>query len=486
MNSQSFKESNVGPRLPALPIDTAIRLFGLRLENQTLHWTARSLGAINENSSQKAIAFINADCVNKLCSPSGVEYRRALDGFDQLYADGVGMRVAAKLQGQEFVDNVNGTDLFPMLAKELHLRRRRVFLLGGKPGVAEKLTRYLEINFPDLIVAGHHHGFLTGESSEKVVDKINRSSSDVVLVAMGAPTQEIWINEYKSKMTCRLLIGVGGLFDFYSGDVSRAPLWLRKLSLEWVWRLLVQPKHKAKRYLIGNPVFLFRAWCNARQKKPKIGFLQQLLKVQWQARIYATAYIQRCIAVLLASTMLFLLSPLMLIIAFLIKQESPGAAIFRQTRVGKHGRQFSIYKFRSMFVDAEERLSEYKDDNESKEKIIFKLKDDPRVTRVGRFIRRSSIDELPQLVNVLLGTMSLVGPRPPLPGEVALYDSPQNYRLQCTPGITGIWQVSGRSNLPFKQQLEMDIDYILRKSILTDIAILIRTVPAVLFARGAY
>ena len=145
-----------------------------------------------------------------------------------------------------------------------------------------------------------------------------------------------------------------------------------------------------------------------------------------------------------------------------------------------------MYKLRSMYVDAEQRLAALKAQNEMAGGVIFKMKDDPRVTRVGRYIRKGSIDELPQLWNVLKGDMSLVGPRPPIPAEVAEYTLSDRRRLEVTPGITCIWQVSGRSQIPFKEQVELDVAYIDSQSLWTDVVLLLRTVPAVLLGRGAY
>ena len=461
-----------------------VYLFGLSIQNDTLQTAVSCLTRDLDQTDQKTVAFVNADCVNQLAS--NAEYQKTLVTFDHLYADGVGMRIAAKMQGHHLVDNVNGTDLFPLLAAELGNAGKRIFLLGGKPGIAQKVARYLEADFPGVEVAGEQHGYFSKDELPAVIEQINTSRADIVLVAMGAPRQEHWIETNRSSLNAKLLIGVGGLFDFYSGSVSRAPLWLRNLSLEWVWRLIIQPTDKAKRYLIGNPAFLIRAWNDSRRSKCTQNLSIRLRRKFWRIRPYLGAYLKRSVDIGAASFALILLSPLLMITALLIKRQSPGAIIFRQIRVGKHGRQFSMYKFRSMFIDAEARLAELKQDNESKDGVIFKLKHDPRITSVGRFIRKLSIDELPQLVNVLNGSMSLVGPRPALPSEVAQYDSPQTYRLQCKPGITCIWQVSGRSDIPFHQQVEMDVDYIQRKSIFTDITILLKTVPAVLLARGAY
>lgn len=183
---------------------------------------------------------------------------------------------------------------------------------------------------------------------------------------------------------------------------------------------------------------------------------------------------------------LILLAPLFLVVAIAIRLDSPGPIIFKQRRVGLNGREFNMYKFRSMAVDAEERKAELLALNEVKDGPIFKMAQDPRVTRVGRFIRRTSIDEFPQLVNVLRGQMSLVGPRPPIPQEVAFYTPEQWQRLTVMPGATGLWQVSGRSDLgSFKRMVQLDLEYIRNWSILKDLAIVLRTIPAILKMEGS-
>ena len=177
--------------------------------------------------------------------------------------------------------------------------------------------------------------------------------------------------------------------------------------------------------------------------------------------------------------------PLWILIAILIKCDSKGPIIFRQVRVGKRGNPFVLYKFRSMHLGAEEMKESLKHLNVAKGPI-FKIKDDPRVTRVGRLLRRTTLDELPQLVNGFKGEMSLVGPRPPLPEEVAVYTPLQKKRLEVTPGLTCLWQVSGRSEISFAEWIQLDLYYIQHQSLLLDIKILIRTLPAVLSRRGAY
>ena len=181
---------------------------------------------------------------------------------------------------------------------------------------------------------------------------------------------------------------------------------------------------------------------------------------------------------------LILLSPLMIGTAIIIKVTDPGPIFFSQVRSGRNGRKFRMHKFRSMVVNAEALKAKLMAQNEM-DGPVFKMKHDPRITRIGRFIRKTSIDELPQLFNVLLGEMSLVGPRPPLPSEVAKYKPWQRRRLSVKPGITGPWQVSGRNEISFEQWMEMDLEYIDNWSLWLDIRIIFMTVPVVLMKKGA-
>jgi len=183
---------------------------------------------------------------------------------------------------------------------------------------------------------------------------------------------------------------------------------------------------------------------------------------------------------------MIVLLPIFLLIAILIKIDSPkGAIFFKQLRIGKNGQEFYMFKFRSMCLDAEERLTGLLKENEI-EGAMFKIKDDPRITKIGRFIRRTSIDELPQLWNVLKGEMSLVGPRPPLPIEVKEYTEYDKQRLLVIPGCTGLWQVSGRNHLSFHQMVKLDLEYIEHASIMNDIKILFKTVKVIFGSDDAF
>ena len=182
---------------------------------------------------------------------------------------------------------------------------------------------------------------------------------------------------------------------------------------------------------------------------------------------------------------MLLLLPLLAAIALLIRLDSPGPVLFIQKRVGKDGVEFPVFKFRSMFTNAEDRLASVLDANE-RSGPVFKMRLDPRVTRVGRPLRRCSLDEVPQLLNVLRGEMSLVGPRPALPREVALYTPEQKLRLSVTPGLTGLWQVSGRATLSFEQSVALDLEYVRRQSVGLNVVLILKTIPAVLTGHGAY
>ena len=195
--------------------------------------------------------------------------------------------------------------------------------------------------------------------------------------------------------------------------------------------------------------------------------------------------LKRLLDVALAMFGLVATLPIWLGIVLAIKLDSPGPAIFMQERVGLHGRRFRFYKFRSMYVDAEQRLAEVQAHNEI-DGPVFKMRNDPRVSRVGALLRRTSLDELPQLLNVLMGDMSLVGPRPPLPREVAKYRPSDLVRLGVKPGLTCLWQVSGRSNVGFDQWMAYDREYVRNMSFWLDVQILLRTVWVVISCRGAY
>jgi exopolysaccharide biosynthesis polyprenyl glycosylphosphotransferase len=213
---------------------------------------------------------------------------------------------------------------------------------------------------------------------------------------------------------------------------------------------------------------------------------QRTKRIIWSVTVNSARVVKRTIDVLASAVALILLAPVFAATALAIKFEDRGPVFFRQQRVGLRGRLFGMWKFRSMFVNAEKMKDQLAQKNEMQGGVTFKMKNDPRVTRVGRFIRKYSVDELPQFWNVLCGDMSLVGPRPPVPREVALYSPEDRQRLLAVPGLTCFWQVSGRSTIDFAGQVRLDVAYIRSSSVWLDVRLLVQTVPAVLFGKGAF
>jgi lipopolysaccharide/colanic/teichoic acid biosynthesis glycosyltransferase len=216
----------------------------------------------------------------------------------------------------------------------------------------------------------------------------------------------------------------------------------------------------------------------------------QLQSRDWNRYASLPLLVKRGVDLVGASMGLILLTPIMLIVALVVRLEGPGPILFRQSRRGYRGRLFRVIKFRTMCADAEHRLGTLEDSNESAGGVLFKVRDDPRVTRFGRFLRNYSLDELPQLINILCGEMSLVGPRPLQlrDSERLLALDPKTYarRLEVMPGLTGPWQVGGRSELNYEQMVELDVDYVEKWSLALDLKIIGKTFLVVLLRRGAY
>lgn len=216
-------------------------------------------------------------------------------------------------------------------------------------------------------------------------------------------------------------------------------------------------------------------------------------RVAWALVVNSTLFLKRAFDVGISLLALLVFSPVFAIIALVVRRDG-GPVFFRQTRIGLHGREFKMLKFRSMVVDAEARLKDLLARNEKASGVTFKMKDDPRITPIGRLLRKSSLDELPQFWNVLRGEMSLVGPRPPVPREVALYTQEDRRRFLAKPGITCLWQVGEREGrlfeigdrnaIDFPEQVELDVRYIENQSLWKDLWILAKTVPAILFGKG--
>lgn len=209
---------------------------------------------VHSNEHTK-IYFVNAHSLNIASVDS--EYRNALENA-VLLCDGIGVGIAAKiLTGSSFPDNLNGTDFLPFLFRQSG-RALRVYLLGGQQGVAASAADAFRRSYPNLCIVGHHHGYFSEEDDARITKIITDSRPDILLVAMGNPKQEVWVNRQGSDLSVPVVFGVGGLFDFVSGRAVRAPMLVRRIRCEWIWRLCLEPRRMFKRYVIGNPVFLLR------------------------------------------------------------------------------------------------------------------------------------------------------------------------------------------------------------------------------------
>ncbi|MEW6753869.1 MAG: WecB/TagA/CpsF family glycosyltransferase [Candidatus Latescibacterota bacterium] len=233
-----------------------LAVLGVRVDNLTMVEAVDALAQRLRRDGPTQVCFVNADCLNKACRTPA--YRRVLGQADLCLADGIGMRLAGRLLGSAVRQNVNGTDLFPRLCRLLERERVGLFLLGARPGVAAAAAQWIAGACPGLRVSGVRDGYFRPEEEDEVVRQVARSGAAVLLVAMGAPRQDLWIHEHLDRLGVKVAMGVGGLLDFYSGRIPRAPLWMREIGLEWLFRFLQEPRRMWRRYFVGNAEFLLR------------------------------------------------------------------------------------------------------------------------------------------------------------------------------------------------------------------------------------
>ena len=235
---------------------SVFQILGLDLRNISMAEGVSLIDRALAAESQSTVFFVNPDCLNKMVSDE--EYFSILSGADHVFPDGIGLVIAGKLLGMPLRENINGTDMLPYICRMAASRGYSIFLLGGKPGIAKQAAGEISARY-GVEIAGTAHGYFDHQTdSARVVQAVNASGADILLVAFGAPLQEKWIARHRHALEPRILMGVGGLFDFYSGTINRAPVWVREIGFEWVYRILQEPGRMWKRYVIGNPLFLFR------------------------------------------------------------------------------------------------------------------------------------------------------------------------------------------------------------------------------------
>ncbi len=233
-----------------------LSLLRIRIHNVTMGEAVETIVSWSETAGSRQVCFVNADCAN--IAWRNAQYAALLARADLTLGDGIGIKLAARALGLQLKQNVNGTDLFPRLCEAMQGRSGGLFLLGGRPGVAEAVNAWVAAHYPATRVCGWHHGYFTPAEEPDVLDRIRKSGATVLLVAFGVPKQDLWIEKNLSAAGVRVAAGVGGLFDFFSGRIPRAPQWLREMGLEWVYRLYQEPRRMWKRYIVGNFTFLYR------------------------------------------------------------------------------------------------------------------------------------------------------------------------------------------------------------------------------------
>ncbi len=240
-----------------MPDHQEINVLDVRFLNITMDQALGLLEHTISSGQREAVSFINADCLN--ISVHDEEYRALLNSQYIVLPDGAGISIACRLIGKRMAANLNGTDLLPPLCKLAREKEYKMFLLGAAEGVGERMKANLESTYPGLEIVGEQHGYFNHETdTSQVIAEINKLRPNIVLVAFGAPRQEKWIRQHIDQIDTNLMLGVGGLFDFYSGDKKRAPLWMRNVGVEWVYRLYLEPGRLWRRYIIGNPLFIYR------------------------------------------------------------------------------------------------------------------------------------------------------------------------------------------------------------------------------------
>ncbi len=233
-----------------------VEILNVRIDNLTMQGAVAGVVGLLDGRKPRQVCFVNPHYINEAFRVPA--YKRVLDEAELVFADGFGTRIAGKILRRPIRQNLCGTDLFPRLCAALDEGARSIYLLGAAPGAAELVADWIRERYPGVVIKGCHHGFFSVAEEMAVVEEIARSGADILIAAMGVPRQELWLHRHLEQLNVKVAIGFGGLFDYFAGRVPRAPQWVREIGMEWVYRLIQEPRRMWRRYLIGNGLFLGR------------------------------------------------------------------------------------------------------------------------------------------------------------------------------------------------------------------------------------
>ena len=445
--------------------------------------------SLRQSKGIQSFAFIDAAGLSK--ANELADLKHAFSSADLLIPRGRGINVSMNLINRGQSPSAKSSSLYRELLLSLEAFEKPVILFTDNKRDAHKAEIEIKKLYPNLTLQITICDTQYDKSTQWFLDEIKKIEPSAVLFALQTPLQERLMARVKSNSTAPLLAALGyplfdAIFEVSEGfsfarlrhSVLLSPMRLLKTLVGTLYRTPnVEDKHHSR----INSILRQWGW-STRFKRLSIRTKSSL----WLLRCKMQSVLKRAIDLLGAGLGLLFLLPLLIPVAIGIKVTSPGPLFYSQVRVGHRGKLFRMWKFRSMYIDADARKAALMEQNESADGVIFKMKKDPRITPIGRIIRRLSIDELPQLYNVLTGEMSLVGPRPALESEVAQYPVLARARLEAMPGLTGLWQISGRSDLPFDKQVLLDTAYVNQQSALNDVKLIAKTIPAVVSGKGAY
>lgn len=366
--------------------------------------------------------------------------------------DGMPLVWIGKLRGLRQTRRIFGPQLMTRLCRESEKRRWRIFLYGTNETTLGSVRQHLLSRFPGLRVVGTYgppYRTVTVREERRIRTLINQAKPDIIFVGLSTPKQERWMSRNLPHLDPCVAIGVGAAFDYLAGNIRQAPEWVAGMGFEWLFRLIQQP-HLLRRYIANHAYFTFLL---------SKAFYRWLVKIG-----YGIFILLLCLAV----------APLALCIAISILLTSGTPILYRQKRVGHQGKIFTLLKFRTMRKNSDRMQKRLKNLNEV-DGPVFKIRNDPRFTAVGKFLSHTGLDELPQLLNILLGDMAIIGPRPLPVGEVAKLTPRERAREKIKPGIISPWILEGYHRQPFSAWMKSDQEYVKRKRFAYDVGLFFRT-----------